>query len=351
MKKLFLIFFVVLMIFSCGKDNKRYKNYKTSDIHKPRAWGQLQKVYVFADDDIWKKAKVILEKSLTRSYFTTEDEKYFEVERAKYDDIEQFYKYNNLIFLANLKSHDNVSEHVKSIMQQTTLDNVKKSGAGIYPTNNLWANDQIVSFIIADTPKNLINIIQLQSDEIFNIFKRKLYARIKERIYRRDLYSAKAFSKLPWTMDINKNYILYKEGKGFTSFINRIITKPDKYVSVYYESMPQDNVDKNWMKKIRAKIGSDYFEGDVIDSLFVDSRKDKIAGYSCYKMYGRWQNAKYYIGGAFQSYAFYDKKNKIAYLIDNSVYYPAGYKLLSLIELEILSNTFKVKNRTKGENK
>ena len=352
-KKLFLIFFIALMIFSCSKDDRRYKNYKTSNIHKPKAWGQLQTVYVFADNDIWNKAKTVLEKSLAKVYFTTEDEKYFEVKRAEYKNIEQFYKYNNLIFLADLKSDGEVSDHVKSIMQQSTLDNVKTNGAGIYPTNNLWANDQIVSFIIADSPQNLTNIIQLQNAKIFEIFKSKLYARIKERVYRRDLYTAKAFSQLPWTMDITKNYILYKEGKGFTSFMNRIITKPDKYVSVYYEYMPQNNVDEDWMRKMRAKIGLDYYEGDAIDSMFVNTQKDKIAGYDCYKMYGRWQNTNYYIGGAFQCYAFYDEKNKIAYLIDNSVYYPDGYKLLSLIELEVMSNTFKIKNniQTKGETK
>ena len=342
MKKLFLLFFIVFFLFACGK-SKPYKNYKTTDIHKPKAWGHLQIVYVFADDDIWNKTKGIIEKSLSQNYFTTENESYFEIKRAKFENLEQFYKYNNLIFLSNLKSNADVSNHVKSIMSQSTLENVQKNGAGIYPANNLWANDQIVSFIIGDGKKSLLNITYLQRDKIIEVFKNKLYARIKERVYRRELYSQKSFSKLPWKMDITKNYILYKEGKGFTSFLSRIITKPDKYVSVYYESMLQNKVDKNWMKKIREKIGNDYYEGDMIDSLFINTQKDEIAGYKCYKMYGRWQNAQYFVGGAFQCYAFYDEKTKTAYLIDNSVYYPDGKKLLSLIELEVISNTFKVK--------
>ena len=98
------------------------------------------------------------------------------------------------------------------------------------------------------------------------------------------------------------------------------------------------------MLKTRDKIGKSFYEGDKIDDLSLTiRRKYKIGNYKCIKINGRWQNEKYYIGGAFQSFGIYDDKTGTAYLIDNSVYYPQGKKLLSLVELEVISSTFQVK--------
>jgi hypothetical protein len=49
---------------------------------------------------------------------------------------------------------------------------------------------------------------------------------------------------------------------------------------------------------------------------------------------GAWQNRKHFMGGAFRAYAFWDEELKIVYMIDTSVYFPAGHKLRHLIDME-----------------
>ncbi len=343
MKKIFLLLIVFVLAVSCAP-KKHYKNYKTTDIKKPWSWGKLQTIYVFADDDIWKIIKKPLKKVLEVEYYTTENEKYFEIKRASFTDLKEFYKYNNLIFLADINSKNDVSEYVKSVMKKELIDEVSKKKKAIYAVNNLWARDQVVAFVLGADKKNLFKEILGKRYKLFGIFKDKLYARIKEKVYKRELYPEKSFEKLPWRMDITKNYVLYKEDSNFTSFLNRIITKPDKYVSVYFEKMPKEQFGKSWILKTRDKIGEKYYEGDKIDSLSLSIfGKYKISKYKCIKISGRWQNKKYFVGGAFQCFGLYDDKSQTAYLIDNSVYYPDGKKLLSLIELEVISDTFIIK--------
>jgi len=55
------------------------------------------------------------------------------------------------------------------------------------------------------------------------------------------------------------------------------------------------------------------------------------------------------VGGAFQSFAFFDENSERAYLIDNSVYYPEGSKLEALIELEIISSSIVIKDNQLAE--
>ena len=74
------------------------------DPNKTMAWGSVQKISVFADDSVWKYAETPLRSSLERFYYTTENETYFDVERVGFNKIEQFYKFNNLIFFCNISS-------------------------------------------------------------------------------------------------------------------------------------------------------------------------------------------------------------------------------------------------------
>ncbi|MCK5050398.1 MAG: DUF4837 family protein, partial [Candidatus Cloacimonetes bacterium] len=86
-----------------------------------------------------------------------------------------------------------------------------------------------------------------------------------------------------------------------------------------------------------------YYDEDEFFDRDVRMEKFKLAGYQGWRLTGRWQNKKHSVGGAFQSFAFYDETNGLAYLIDNSVYHPEGEKLEALYELEIISNTLKLK--------
>jgi len=347
MKKFLFLFLIGLLLFSCTHKKVYKKDTHTSDIKKPWSWGKLQTIYVFADDDLWEENYHYLKMILERKFFTTEDEKYFEIKRAPYKDLEEFYKYNNLLFLGIMNSSDDVSAYVKSVMKKKVTDEVTKKKRGIYAVNNLWAQDQIIAFVLAYDKKNLVSEVKEKNAKIFKIFLDKLYARIKEKTYKRELYPPSSFKDLPWKMDITKNYVLYKRGERFTSFLSRIVTKPDKYVAVYYEKIDKKDFGKEWMIKARSKIGETYYEGDKIDKLsFIVRRKYKIGKYKCIKIHGRWQNEKYYIGGAFQSFGIYDDKTHTAFLIDNSVYYPQGKKLLSMIELEVISSTFEIKTPT-----
>jgi hypothetical protein len=45
------------------------------------------------------------------------------------------------------------------------------------------------------------------------------------------------------------------------------------------------------------------------------------------------------MGGVFQTYAFWDREFEMVYVIDTSIYFPAGNKLRYMIELEGIAKT------------
>ncbi|MCD4819057.1 MAG: DUF4837 family protein [Candidatus Cloacimonetes bacterium] len=346
MKHLVIISLLILFIFGCSKSGEKYNPKVTrKNLHKPYAWGHRQKIYIFADNNVWKYAEKPLRASLERFHFTTENEAYFQILRADYNAIDEFYKYNNLIFLSDYSSDQPVSKHVRSIMQKNVKDEIENNSVAIYPVDNLWANDQYVVFLIGDNEENLLKLNIIQSTKLFELFRKKFEDRIAIKTYGLDVYSASSFKSLPWKVKLPKKYSVYKKGDRFTSFMARSKERADRYFSVYYEEMPENNVTKEWMMEVRKKIAWDYYDEDFFKEEDVRQEKYKLSNHKGFKLSGRWQNLKYVVGGAFQSFAFYDSQAKIGYLIDNSVYFPEGFKLPALMELEIISKTFETKQK------
>ena len=343
----YILFISLLILFACTKETtQKHTKMKKLDPKKPYAWGKNQTIYVFADNSVWKYAEKHLRKSLERFQFTTTNESYFELKRADYNAIDQFYKFNNLIFLCDLQSDAPVSDHVKSIMNDTIKEDVSTNNVGMYPIENLWANDQYVLFLIGDNEENLLKLTILQSEKIFELFKEKLIDRIALSLYQQKVYSDNSFKKYPWNAKIPKKYVVFKEDNHFISFLSRLSEHPDKFFAVYYEEMLENKVTKDWLIEKRKKIFWKYYDEDTFSLEDIRQERYKLKDFAGVKISGRWQNRKLVAGGAFQTFAFYDKNTKTAFIIDNTVYFPQGDKLKALLELEVISNTFKIKNDT-----
>ena len=347
MKKLYSIFLIFLLLLGCGKTSSANSSENKIDYSKPLSWGQKQTIYVFASDHIWKYAQTPLKKSLGRNVFTTQNENYFDVKRADISDISQFYKYKNLIFLVNIATKDSVSNYIKSRLNQAIIDDVKKKSVGLFARNDLWARDQQVVILMGNNERNLLKLNILQSEKIFNVFKEKLIKRESANILGIKTLPASTFANFPFTLKIPKMFLIYKDKpkEHYISFIKRIVKDGyDRYVTVYYEKMAKNKVDADWLIKTRKKLAWKVYDQDEFSKKDIRIQKCKINKRNGWQIAGRWQNKKYYIGGTFQSFAFYHEKSHTAVIVDNSIYFPAGYKLTGLIQLQIISNTIEMKN-------
>lgn len=356
-RNVFIILIIFILLIGCSNDNKSAQNNQNPksnsnvrksaklDHKKPMSWGHRQTIYIFADDPVWKYAEKQIRKNLERDYFTTENETYFDIKRVKFEQLDQFYRFNNLIFFCDLSSDRPVAEYVKSIMGETVSKDVQENFGEIYPQHNLWANDQLTIFMVGKNEESLLRMNILQSEEIFQEFKIKLAERINRRIYMVGILPLSGFNGLPWEIEVPKNYMVFKDDRenNFLSFLARGHEKPDRYVSIYYTKMDSNLVTRNWLKETRADLAWNYYDEDEFKESDIKTEFFTLADIKGWRLSGRWQNMKYAVGGAFQSYAFYDESSGIAYLVDNSVYFPEGYKIAALVELEEISKSLRLK--------
>jgi len=351
MKKMILFaVLVMLALIGCSSKTDKYTKYENlQDNRKPISWGQDRVIYVFADDPVWKYAETPLRETLERYEFTSNNEQYFEVNRADIKNIDQFFRFRNLIFLCDLESNLPVAEYVKHVLPKEKLFEIQKNRVGVFKDQNMWANDQQVMFVGGDNLQDLLKITILQKQTIFKIFSDRLDARTAFHVYQMPVLSKEYFQDYPFTLKVPEQYRIYKnDPKGhFLSFLYRNLHEsddtPDKYISVYYDKMDTDQVTQDWLIKKRADFAWKYFDQDEFKMEDINISQVSFNNKTAWQISGRWQNKKYKIGGAFRSIAFWEPKQKTAYIRDSSVFFPAGEKLSYLLELQAISNSFQIK--------
>ena len=355
--KRFAILILLCLIafsFSCGKKqsapSSRYTAFdKMLDYAKPLAFGDDRDVYVFASAKNWQMLELLLRSSIERKVRLVYEEAYFTLIKVDLKEVDKYLQYKNLLFVGDLTAKDDVTQYMLSSLSPSYPQRVQQSGGDLFTARNHNSRDQIVLYLLGKDKNSLSETARLQSENIFSLLLKRFGERQAYQAFRGKVIDVKFWEPYPFSLQIPDTFRLYSNDKTgrFLSFLyraripNREI--PDKYISVYYEDMPENKVDADWLFNKRQELWQARFEGDTIKKENIRSEAFKFAGYQGFRISGPWENQKLIIGGACQTMAFWHPGTKRAYLIDNSVFFPAGDKLAILLELHMISSTLKIK--------
>lgn len=351
MRKIIFILFIALLLFACGKSEKEPSRYTEFDdlitSGKPLAMGDERDVYLFCDQDNWKALKPFIQSSIERELILVYPEQYFNLIHTDIAELDKYHNYRNLLFIGDLESGGRVSRHMQEVLAKDFITRVNQSGGDLFIAKNFASRDQLTMFLLGSSPLNLEKIGALQSDKIFDLLIKRYALRQGHQTYQQPVIPSSFFEPYPFSLKIPNTFSLFSNDKlgRFLSFIYRARAEnreiPDKYISVYYEELPEEELDFEWLIAKRQALGQKHFEGDAFDEETIRKERTRLAGYEAWRLVGAWKNETHLIGGAFQSYAFWHEGK--AYIVDNSVFFPAGDKLPTLIELYVISNSIKIK--------
>ena len=321
-------------------------NVLITNSRKPRAWGHPQTIYVFADEPNWSLNHLFLSYSLERDFFTTENEQLFQLVLSDIQNFRNINRFNNIIFLCDINSNLPVSNFVKSLMSDDVINSARQRNATMFMNNNLWASDQLVLFFIGNSPESIREFLFDNNETYFQLFYDRFIARLTYNSRRLRGISESNFDELPFMVYIPETYRIYKRDleNNFISFIWRSREdqerNPDLYISFYWQFSPENPLNDDWLFEKRTELAWLHYDEDEFTQDDIIRGIKSLGNREVWFLSGRWQNQKYFVGGAFQSFAFYEETLQTVYVIDTSVYFPAGNKLRYLLELEGLAKTF-----------
>jgi len=335
---------------SCGKSARQTDRYdfyeKVMDTSKPIAVGTDRDIYILCDETNWKLVESALRENLEQQRTVVSKEQYFELHRSDIKQLETLTRYKNLIFIGDLQSKSAVSRHIRNTLPPNVLQKVQARGADMLSVNNRWVKDQLVIYMVASQPDLLVRLLQERKNKLFDLLLERLADRLAYQAFLTKLIPEDFFAAYPFTLKVPETYQIFSNDKQnrFLSLLFRSNQEsretPDKYLSVYYEDMPENKLDGNWLLDTRKRLAWHYYDEDEIDPASLHPLQIVFGNYTAWYVMGAWKNQKHLMGGGFQAFALYEPNQKKAYLIDNSVYYPTGDKLPVLLELWRISQTF-----------
>jgi hypothetical protein len=341
----------VLLLVGCNPGSKepvRYDKFDSIiDNAKPLAMGDERDIYVFADADNWKAVQPFIQSSIERELILAYPERYFRIVPLQISEVDNFSKHRNLLFIGDLEGNGRVSQYMRKSLADDFINRVQASGGDLFLARNHFSRDQLIMYLMGSNKLNLEKIGAIQSDKIFELLIRRFADRQGYQTYQQKVIPSAFWNAYPFSMQVPDNYTLYSNDTTgrFLSLLYRARMPereiPDRYINIYYEDMPENKVDHDWLIQKRQMLGEKYFEGDIFDPEVIRKERTQLAGHDAYRIVGAWKNMTHLIGGGFQSYAFWH--NGKAYIVDNIVYFPAGDKLPILVELYVISSSLQIK--------
>lgn len=319
---------------------------------KVTAMGYPNRIFVFADSTLWSEAEDDFRAVFEKEVATPHAENRFHVTWKPLEDLNTFKDRLNLFFLGIENEDTPVNNYVKGSLPQEFRDGVQKGEMFYFFADDLFARDQIGSFMYAKDRASFKRHFNRTKKDIYNRFEQKYFTRLKKEMYaqgeQKDLEKILA-SNYGWKVRVQHDYFIANQDKEeHYVWLRRI--QPNRWLSVWKVKGDSSLIQRDSLIHLRNRMTETYYEGDTVEEgdTFISLATlgdDREA----IKLTGLWRNDSLLVGGPFRMYGVYDEMEQALYLIDIAVMAPGQMKMPFLDQLEVIAGTFEIVRNTEKE--
>lgn len=341
----FTLFIIILTLTSCEFPQKP-------------ATGPEDQVYVFADSLEFEQIKPELSSALEKIIYTPQPEKLFIISRVNISDLEKYKTKKSLIFAAPLNSNNETSKFIKAVIDTSLKAKIIKDSSVIITKYNLWARDQLVTVLTAQTMDELINKIKDQQENLIYAYQKisdkRLYQNLYNSHYEQKNIEAKFLKKYGWIIYVQADFQVAKNdsANNFVWIRRSPNSDMERWIFVHWiDNATFDYLNVDSIKAIRDEMTKKYYRTTddkgyvVIAKDYFTTSEINFNGRYTILTQGLWELNIKGMGGPFVNYTFYDEKSKRLYMIDGSVFAPKYFKRNLIQQMDVTIQSF----LTKGE--
>ena len=120
--------------------------------YKDSSYGDFEHIIVFADSSIFKNVRPELEQIFDQYVYTPVAEKSFYLELKPLQNLNNFKKYRNLMFIGVLDGADNVSEYISEALSAEVQNEIRDGKIFQIFQEDLFAKEQMNIFNLPIIP-------------------------------------------------------------------------------------------------------------------------------------------------------------------------------------------------------
>ena len=331
------------------------------DSQKP-AKGFEDEIIVVADSLEYDEMLVSLKSVFEKEIYTPQPEKMFTLKRLSIANLENNNRYKNIIIAAPLNSGSRTSDYIKAIVDSTVENKLAEDSEFIVYKTDLWAKNQLVTVISANTMEELNSKILYNSDDLLYTFQKKSDERLFNNLYnptyeKMDI-EGKFLKDYGWVIYVQADFVLAldKPDDNFIWLRRSPGSDMERWIFVHWiENATPDYLVEDSIKAIRNRVTKKFYETSddksyvvVAEDYFVVKEVNFNGRYALFTQ-GLWELNIKGMGGPFVNYFFYDEKTRRIYMIDGSVYAPKYYKRNLIQQMDVTLQSFRTESELSKE--
>jgi len=352
MKKFLIILISVttLLIISC-------------DSKKP-AKGFEDEIFVVADSVEYVEILGSLQSVFEKEIYTPQPEKLFALKRMSVNQLNNNNRYKNVVIAAPLNSGSRTSEYLKAIVDSSVEVKLASDSTFIVIKDDLWAKNQIVAVIAANTMEELNSKILANADDLLYTFQKKsderLFNNLYNPTYEQEKIEGEFLKDYGWVIYVQADYVvaINKPEDNFVWLRRSPGTDMERWIFVYWiDNASPDYLVEDSIKVIRNRVTKEFYETSddksyvvVAENYFVVKEVNFNGRYALFTQ-GLWELNIKGMGGPFVNYFFYDEDKQRIYMIDGSVYAPRYYKRNLIQQMDVTLQSFRTESELSPERK
>ena len=328
------------------------------------AKGSEDEVFVVADSIEYEQLIGSLRSVFEKEITTPQPEKLFTLKRMSVAQLENNQRLKNIIIAAPLNSVSQTSEYIKTIVDSSVEAKLASDNNFIDYKNDLWAKNQTVAIISANTINELNKKILNNSDNLLNTFQKKsderLFSNLYNPTYEKKNIEGKFLRDYGWVIYVQADYViaLDKPGEKFVWLKQSPASASDIELRIFVHWIDNANPDylvKDSIKVIRNRLTREFYQSSDDTSYVVVSSDNFVVkevnfnGRYAIFTQGLWELNINGVSGPFVNYFFFDEKSKRIYMIDGSIYAPKHYKRNLIQQMDVTLQSFRTKSELTKE--
>lgn len=353
MRALLFLFVAAFLFTACSPGGDRSANL-------PKAAGASGDIYLFMDSAQWKGPMGQIMDSIFNQEMIglPREEGIF---RMSYVDPRKMNfvlkQRRNLIFLTTLDKNSHGSQVVKSLLTQEQLETIQNDSSKYIQTyENVYAKDQEVMFLFAQTEAQMVDKLRKNSQKLIDYFNKVERDRLNATLFKNGTVKGVNTwlqENFQVAMTIPFGYKLVQNEQDFV-WVRQINTQDDKDIIIARtEYTSVDQFKKENLINFRNEIARKYlFEDPDKPNTYlvteteipykpVVTREVNFNGNYAVEIRGLWRTNTHSMGGPFLAYAMTDKATGKFFYIEGFVYGPSKELREMMRQMETVLYTFK----------
>lgn len=278
-------------------------------------------------------------------------EKRFEVHVFDHSRFREDRDWKCLVLLVDLRDPGVWSGTVKNLLTSAECSSLEREPAGYRVVIDPWAASQTVLLVHARDAAALRSLLAEKGPRLLADLEDGIETALESALLaggeNADL-SRHLDRRFGFHLRIPKDYVLAENEAGDLVRLYRIMDgQPPRFLFVHWQPAASAPRTGERMLAVRDSLARIYYDGDRILPDRCWTEEGTFQGEDATILHGVWVNETYSVGGPFRSFAFFREGR--FFLLDTSVFNPAGDKLPALREVGALARTFRIQGRESRE--